>query len=52
MKKIINYFKELLEVLKSIDQRLKTLESCTTYDTCHDHPYKNKVIKITQGWNR
>lgn len=52
MKRIINYFKELLSTLKSIDERLKTLESCVRYDRCPSHRNhgNEKVLKVQSGY--
>jgi hypothetical protein len=50
MRKIIKYFVELLETLKSIDKRLETLESCTRYDSCSSSPRPGKVLKTQSGY--
>ena len=51
MKRLIKYFQELLITLKSIDERLKTLEDCTRDDyKTSPSPYK-KIIKVGSGYN-
>ena len=51
MKRLINYFKEILLTLKSIDNRLKALEKCTRSDYKTNPVGNGRILKTGSGWN-